>query len=187
MNKFLIVGLGNPGKEYEETRHNIGFKVVEHLAAANGATFKEGRFGWVAEFKIKGRTFVLLKPNTYMNLSGKAIRYWLQAHKLEKENLMVILDDLALAYGRMRIRGKGSDGGHNGLKSIQETLGTDQYPRLRFGIGADFSKGRQVDYVLGQWSEEEAKSLGELCAKAASASISFGMAGLPETMNKFNS
>jgi peptidyl-tRNA hydrolase, PTH1 family len=184
--KYLIVGLGNPGREYEETRHNIGFKVLDELATAQGVSFKEDRLGWMAEFKHKGRTFVLVKPNTFMNLSGKSVRYWLQTTKLERENLLVILDDLALPFGKIRMRPKGSDGGHNGLKSIQELLGTSEYPRLRFGIGDEFSKGRQVDYVLGKWSEEESKSLKDVIQTAGNAVLSFGLAGLGDTMTRFN-
>ena len=152
--KYLIVGLGNIGAEYAETRHNIGFKVADALAAEAGAVFATGRYGSVAEFRHKGRTFVLLKPSTYMNLSGKAVSYWLKAEKIPQENLLVVVDDIALPFGTIRIRAKGSDGGHNGLKSIAELLGNSDYARLRFGIGGDFPKGFQVDYVLGEWTPD---------------------------------
>lgn len=185
--KFLIVGLGNIGAEYENTRHNIGFKVVEKLAADAGVTFSTGRYAAVAEMRNKGKTFVLIKPSTYMNLSGNAVRYWMQEEKISIENVMVITDDLALPFGKLRMRGKGSDGGHNGLKHIQQILNTDAYARLRFGVGAEFSKGQQVDYVLGEWNEEEKKTLDERIDKAAKSILSFGHIGLARTMNEVNS
>ena len=185
--KYLIVGLGNIGAEYAETRHNIGFKVADALAAEAGAVFATGRYGSVAEFRHKGRTFVLLKPSTYMNLGGKAVSYWLKAEKIPQENLLVVVDDIALPFGAIRIRAKGSDGGHNGLKSIAELLGNSDYARLRFGIGGDFPKGFQVDYVLGEWTPDERAALPGRIGTAAEAVLSFGTAGLERTMNGFNS
>lgn len=184
--KFLIVGLGNIGSEYAETRHNIGFKVLDALAGASNLFFKTERYGDVCELKHKGRTFILLKPSTYMNLSGNAVRYWMQQEKITLENVLVITDDLALPFGKLRMRGKGSDGGHNGLKHIQEILQTTEYARLRFGISAEFSKGHQVDYVLGVWNEDELKTLKEHIDKAAKSVLSFGLIGLARTMNEFN-
>lgn len=152
---FLIVGLGNPGTEYEKTRHNIGFEVLDALAKKYESSWSVERHGWVAQFRTKGRQVYLLKPNTYMNLSGKAVAYWMQQHKVKLEHVLVVLDDLAIDLSTLRLRLKGSDGGHNGLKSIDQTLGTQQYARLRFGIGNNFPKGRQVDFVLGKWKPEE--------------------------------
>ncbi len=153
--KYLIVGLGNIGAEYAETRHNIGFKVLDAFAEASNAVFGAGRYGAVCETKYKGRTFVLLKPSTYMNLSGKAVSYWMQAGKIEPENLLVVVDDIALPFGTLRLRARGSDGGHNGLKNIALMLGSENYARLRFGVGGDFPRGHQVDYVLGEWTDQE--------------------------------
>ena len=184
--KFLIVGLGNIGSEYAETRHNIGFKVLDALAGASNLFFKTERYGDVCELKHKGRTFILLKPSTYMNLSGNAVRYWLQQEKISIENMLVITDDLALPYGKLRMRGQGSDGGHNGLKHINEILQTTQYARLRFGISAEFAKGQQVDYVLGVWSTEERETLLAHIEKSAKAVLSFGLIGLARTMNDVN-
>lgn len=184
--KFLIVGLGNIGSEYEHTRHNIGFKVVEKLAQDAGVSFTTGRYAAVAEMKNKGKTLILIKPSTYMNLSGNAVRYWMQEEKISIENIMVITDDLALPFGKLRMRGKGSDGGHNGLKHIQQILGTDAYPRLRFGVGAEFSKGQQVDYVLGEWNDDEKKTLQERIEVAAKGILSFAHIGLERTMNAVN-
>jgi len=186
MKKFLIVGLGNIGPKYEETRHNIGFKVLDQLAKEEGITFETVKLGDRAEFKFKGRTFVLLKPSTFMNLSGKAVNYWLQKEKVAQDNLLVVTDDLNLSFGTIRIKAKGSDGGHNGLKNIQQQLNTSKYNRFRFGISDEFSKGNQVDYVLGEWSEEENKALPERLKTAAEAIRSFGTAGLSNTMNAFN-
>ena len=157
--KYLIVGLGNIGPEYQNTRHNIGFKVLDAFAKASNTVFEDMRYGAVATVKLKGRTLILLKPNTYMNLSGKAVSYWMQKEKIELSNLFVVVDDLALPFGTIRLRGKGSDGGHNGLKNINQLLGTQDYARLRFGIGNEFPKGKQVDYVLGEWSPEEEERL----------------------------
>lgn len=184
--KFLIVGLGNIGSEYENTRHNIGFKIVEHLASNAGASFVTGRYAAVCEMRHKGKTFILIKPSTYMNLSGNAVRYWMQEEKISIENILVITDDLALPFGKLRMRGKGSDGGHNGLKHIQQILNTDAYARLRFGVGAEFSKGQQVDYVLGDWNEEEKKTLQERIEVAAKGVLSFGLIGIARTMNDIN-
>lgn len=186
MSKFLIVGLGNIGEEYAETRHNIGFKVAEELATEAGTRFRSDRYADVAEVKHKGKTLIVIKPTTYMNLSGKAVNYWLQAEKISVENMMVVVDELALPYGRIRIGPKGSDGGHNGLKNIQETLGNSIYPRLRFGIGNSFNKGAQVNYVLGAWSEEELKTLSERVKIAADACKAFAFMGLERCMNAFN-
>lgn len=183
--KYLIVGLGNMGAEYDHTRHNIGFEVVDALAVAFDVSFKNDQLGDIAEFKYKGRTFVLLKPSTYMNRSGKAVRYWLQKKKITKQNLLVIVDDLNLDFGKQRLRGKGSDGGHNGLKDINQMLGNN-YARLRIGIGNEFSRGRQVDYVLGKWSSEEAEKLKEVIDYAVETVKSFGTIGLNFTMNQFN-
>ena len=184
--KYLIAGLGNIGAEYTETRHNIGFKVVDALAKAAGVAFETGRYGSVAELKYKGRTFILLKPSTYMNLSGKAVGYGLKTEKIPIENLFVVVDDIAMPFGTLRIRGKGSDGGHNGLKNIAESLGHNNYARLRFGIGGDFPKGFQVDYVLGTWTKEEADALPERLDMAGEVIRSFATAGLERTMNAFN-
>lgn len=186
MSKFLIAGLGNIGDEYAHTRHNIGFDVLDHLAKEAGVKFSNGRLADVAEMKYKGKTLILVKPTTYMNLSGKAINYWLQAEKISVENLMVVVDELALPLGKVRIGPKGSDGGHNGLKNIQETLNTTNYPRLRFGIGNEFGKGYQVDYVLGKWSDEEQKILSERIKLAADAVKAFAFGGLQNCMNTYN-
>ncbi|MFT4525348.1 MAG: PTH1 family peptidyl-tRNA hydrolase [Bacteroidia bacterium] len=184
--KYLIVGLGNIGAEYANTRHNIGFKVVDAFAEASTSLFKVDRFGDVCEIKHRGRTFVLLKPNTYMNLSGKAVRYWMDQAKVSLENVLIITDDLALPVGKIRIRKKGSDGGHNGLKSINEVLASQAYPRMRFGVGDDFSKGRQVDFVLGQWTSEEEKIIEHQVKKAVDAIKAFGTMDLSLVMTNFN-
>ncbi len=186
MNKYLIVGLGNPGIKYKDTRHNIGFKVLDKLANEKGASFETEKLGDIARFRFKGRTFVLLKPNTFMNLSGKAVNYWLQKEKVELHNSLCITDDLNLDFGAIRIKAKGSAGGHNGLKSIIEVLGRQDFPRLRFGVAANFSKGKQIDYVLGEWNKEENRFLPELIDKSARAALSFGAAGIGNTMNQFN-
>jgi len=184
--KFLIVGLGNPGSEYEETRHNIGFKVVDALAKELEGSFTLDKAAYKTEVKFKGRTLVLIKPITYMNLSGKAVNYWLQAEKINLENLVVITDDIALPFGKLRMKGKGSDGGHNGLKDIQGTLKTQDYVRLRFGVGSDFAKGKQSDYVLGNWSKEESLDLPERIAVATEFLKSFSTQGLALTMTNWN-
>ncbi len=184
--KYLIVGLGNVGSEYEGTRHNIGFDVVNELARRMQCEFELGRHAWVAEGKFRGRSLTLLKPTTFMNLSGKAVNYWLRELKINPDRLLIVTDDLALPFGKIRLKGKGSDGGHNGLKHINEVLGHNQYPRLRFGIGDDFSKGRQVDYVLSPWSAEEQKTLELEVNRSADAVESFCTQGLAMTMNNFN-
>ena len=184
--KYLIVGLGNIGAEYENTRHNIGFAVVETLAKAFEAEWKTDTLGDVASFRHKGRTFVLLKPSTYMNRSGKAVRYWMQKEKVDKNRLLVIVDDLNLPFGKLRLRGKGSDGGHNGLKDIDQITGGNNYARLRIGIGNEFSQGRQVDYVLGEWSSEEESQLSEVLNRAADTAKAFETIGLQNAMNQFN-
>ncbi|MDM8337620.1 aminoacyl-tRNA hydrolase [Mediterranea massiliensis] len=184
--KYLIVGLGNIGPEYHETRHNIGFMVVDNLAKAAGATFKDGRYGFTTTLSIKGRQLLLLKPSTYMNLSGNAVRYWMQKENIGIENLLIVVDDLALPVGALRLKGKGSDAGHNGLKHIAATLGTQNYARLRFGIGNDFPKGAQVDYVLGHFSDEDWKILPERLDMAGEIVKSFCLAGIDITMNQFN-
>jgi PTH1 family peptidyl-tRNA hydrolase len=186
MKKFLIVGLGNIGSEYANTRHNIGFKILDYVANSEGISFQTQKLGDVAELKIKGRTLILLKPNTYMNLSGKAVNYWLEKEKIEKENLLVITDDLNLAFGTIRIKTKGTDGGHNGLKNIQLLLNSTEYPRFRFGISDAFKKGKQVDYVLGEWDETEKEQLKERLALSSEIVKSFALAGLNNTMNTFN-
>ena len=184
--KYLIAGLGNIGSEYAETRHNIGFKVLDALAAAYNAVFRTERYGDVAEMRFKGRTFLLLKPSTYMNNSGNAVRYWLRKEKVEPAELLVVLDDLALPLGTIRMRAKGNDGGHNGLKSIDACIGTNAYPRLRCGIGHDFRQGQQVDYVLGEWLPEEKETLRSVIGMASEAVLSFGTQGVERTMNLFN-
>jgi len=186
MNKFLIVGLGNIGDEYANTRHNIGFMVLDAIAKENNLNFGVGRLADIAEYKFKGKTLILIKPSTYMNLSGKAVNYWLQAEKIPVENLLVITDDIALPMGMLRMKGKGSDGGHNGLKNIQETLNTPNYARLRFGVGSEFSKGRQVDYVLGKWNKEEGELLKDRIHMAVQMIQGFATIGLQRTMTAFN-
>jgi PTH1 family peptidyl-tRNA hydrolase len=186
MKKFLIVGLGNIGAEYVNTRHNIGFKVVDFLAQKEGLAFETVKLGALAEYKFKGRTFFLLKPNTYMNLSGKAVKYWMDKENIALENIMVITDDLNLPFGTVRIRPKGSDGGHNGLKNINLILSTLNYTRFRFGISDEFKKGKQIDYVLGEWDEEEKLKLPERLALASEIIKSFGTTGLEGTMTSYN-
>ena len=186
MKKFLIVGLGNIGSEYANTRHNIGFKILDYIANQEGISFQTVKLGEVAELKIKGRTILLLKPNTYMNLSGKAVKYWLEKENIEKENMLVITDDLNLSFGTIRIKNKGSDGGHNGLKNIQLLLNSTEYPRFRFGISDAFKKGQQVNYVLGEWDAEEKEKLKERLEISSKIIKSFALAGLNNTMNEFN-
>ena len=184
--KFLIVGLGNSGAEYENTRHNVGFRVVDTIAEAYGGEFSTERHGMMSTVRFKGRTIVLLKPNTFMNLSGKAVRYWLEAEKIPSDRLLVVTDDINLDYEKLRLRAKGSDGGHNGLKDIQAVLGTNVYPRLRVGVGANFSKGKQSDFVLGEWTAEEELALKEILNKSAKAVESVVTIGLSRAMNQFN-
>ena len=184
--KYLIVGLGNSGADYVRTRHNIGFKIVEKFAQLNEAVFETKKLGDIARFRFKGRTFLLLKPNTYMNLSGKAVKYWLEKEAIPHENLLIITDDLNLPFGTLRLKMKGSAGGHNGLKDVQDKLNTSQYNRLRFGISDEFAKGRQVDYVLGEWTAEEADKLKERLEQSSACIKSFVMAGVQNAMNTFN-
>jgi PTH1 family peptidyl-tRNA hydrolase len=186
MNKFLIVGLGNIGTEYVNTRHNIGFKVLDFLAKNESISFDNLKFGALAELKLKGKTFFLLKPNTYMNLSGKAVKYWMEKENIPLQNILIIADDLNLSFGTIRIRSKGSDGGHNGLKNITLVLNTQEYARFRFGISDEFKKGKQVDYVLGNWDDIEQTKLPERLEVASEIIKSFGLAGLENTMTLYN-
>lgn len=184
--KFLIVGLGNIGAEYDSTRHNIGFEVADSFVIKNGGTYNLDRHAFVSEVKWKGKIFVVIKPTTYMNLSGKAVKYWMDKEKIPLENVLVILDDLALPLGSLRLRGSGSDAGHNGLKNIQATLMTDKYPRLRFGIGNDFPKGRQVEFVLGKWKPSEVPAIQETLLKSIEAIECFATQGISKAQNMFN-
>jgi PTH1 family peptidyl-tRNA hydrolase len=186
MKKFLIVGLGNIGSEYAETRHNIGFKVLDALSEKEAFQFETVKLGDIGSFKVKGRSILCLKPSTYMNLSGKALKYWMEKEKIPLENILIITDDINLKFGVIRVKTKGSDGGHNGLKDIQNVLQTANYNRSRFGVGAEFSKGRQVDYVLGEWNEEERKQLSERLDKSCELIRSFVLSGVKNTMNQFN-
>ncbi|MEX0314268.1 MAG: aminoacyl-tRNA hydrolase [Allomuricauda sp.] len=186
MKKFLIVGLGNIGAEYEETRHNIGFKILDFLSEKEGFLFESAKLGATASFKHKGRSVLCLKPSTYMNLSGKAVKYWMEKEKIPLENVLIITDDINLPFGTLRLKTKGSDGGHNGLKDVQNTLKTAQYNRFRFGVGAEFSKGKQVDYVLGKWNEDERGALSERLQKSSDLIRSFIFSGVKNTMNQFN-
>ncbi len=186
MKKFLIAGLGNIGPKYENTRHNIGFKVLDYIAKHEDLSWETVKLGDITTLKKKGRTFIMLKPSTYMNLSGKAVKYWMEKENIPVENLLVVTDDLNLDFGTFRIKTQGSSGGHNGLKDIQATLGNGKYPRFRFGISDAFSKGRQVDYVLGEWTAEEESVLIERLEKAKQAVESYGLAGASNTMNAFN-
>lgn len=184
--KYLIVGLGNIGNEYEETRHNIGFKVVEKLAESKGGSFSVANQGSICTIKHKGRQLILLKPSTYMNRSGKAVSYYMQKEKIPVENILIVVDDLALPYGTQRLRPTGSDGGHNGLKSIDEHLSHNKYARLRIGIGNDFYAGQQVDYVLGTWTSKEREDLTKILEFAGETILSFVSIGIQLTMNNFN-
>lgn len=184
--KYLIAGLGNPGSEYELTRHNIGFLILDRLADLEKTKFTTQRLAEKAEIKFKGRQLHLIKPNTFMNLSGKAVNYWMNESKIDKENILILVDDIALPFGSLRLRGKGSSAGHNGLSHIEETLGHQNYARLRFGIGSNYSKGGQVDYVLSRFSDEEFKGLVPLMDKAIKMIQSFCTAGLERTMSGFN-
>lgn len=184
--KFLIVGLGNIGNEYDATRHNIGFEVADTFVIKNGGSYALDRHAFVSQVKWKGRTFVVIKPTTYMNLSGKALKYWMDKEKIALENVLVIVDDLALPLGTLRIRSSGSDAGHNGLKSIQQDLQTDKYPRLRFGIGNDFPKGRQVEFVLGKWKPTELPVIKDTLLKSVDAIECFATQGITKAMNVFN-
>ena len=184
--KFLITGLGNIGSEYAHTRHNVGFDIVDYISREEGVAFNDGRYGQTAQYKYKGKTFILLKPSTYVNLSGKAVNYWMQKEKIPLENLLIIVDDLALSFGSLRVKARGSDAGHNGLKSINASLGHNQYARLRFGIGDNYRKGHQVDYVLGKWTPEEKRDLPERFEQAAEIVKSFGAIGVSRTMSLYN-
>lgn len=184
--KYLIVGLGNIGDEYAHTRHNIGFDVIGALAEMNNVVFTEERYGAVGTMKYKGRELILLQPNTYMNLSGKAVNYWVQKEKIDLENILIVVDDLAIPFGTLRLKGKGSPGGHNGLKNISAMLGTDNYARLRFGLGNEFSKGGQIDFVLGHWTDDEKVHLTERLNTAGEIIKSFVTIGLQLTMTQFN-
>jgi PTH1 family peptidyl-tRNA hydrolase len=184
--KYLIVGLGNIGEEYKDTRHNIGFTVLDAMALASNAFFTDKRYGAVCQIKYKGRDLLLLKPSTFMNLSGNAVDYWMKKEKIALENMLVIVDDIALPLGSIRLRHKGSDGGHNGLSHISTILGTNEYPRLRFGIGSSFRKGSQVDFVLGSWNQEERKTVEERIPVVLEMIKSFAFAGTELTMTAFN-
>ena len=185
MDKYLIVGLGNPGYEYENTRHNTGFMVLDKMAESAGVSFEDKRYGYVAETSIKGRKVFLLKPTTYMNLSGNAVRYWLQKENIDQKRLLVGVDDLSIPLGDYRLKGNGSNGGHNGLGNIQQLIG-QQYARLRMGIGSDFQRGQQVDWVLGKYTDEDMHTLQPSIDEAVEIIRSFVLAGLDITMNQFN-
>ena len=184
--KYLIVGLGNIGPEYRNTRHNIGFKVLDAFAEVSNISFSTQRYGDIAQVRVKNKVLVLLKPSTYMNLSGNAVRYWMQKENIALENVLIVVDDLALPFGTLRLKGKGSDAGHNGLKHIAEILGTQNYARLRFGIGNDFPRGHQIDYVLGNFTEEDMKTMDERLETAGNIIKSFCLAGINITMNQYN-
>lgn len=184
--KYLIAGLGNIGTEYDATRHNIGFDVADILTIRNKSTFSQDRLADVSKFKFKGRNVVVIKPTTYMNLSGKAVKYWMDKERIQIDNVLIIIDELALPLGTLRMKASGSDGGHNGLKSVQELLQTTRYPRLRFGIGNDFPKGRQVDFVLGKWTKEEMDVIKYRVIDAAEMVESFIFQGIERTMNSYN-
>lgn len=186
MKKFLIVGLGNIGEKYDETRHNIGFKILNNYASINSLNYSIEKLGAITTHKIKGRTIIFLKPSTYMNLSGKAIKYWMTKEKIPLENILVITDDLNLPFGTLRVKTKGGDGGHNGLKDTQDKLQTSKYCRFRFGISSEFSKGKQIDYVLGNWTEEESQSLKERLSLCNDIIESFVLSGVNNTMNTYN-
>ncbi len=183
---FLIVGLGNIGSEYAQTRHNIGFRVLDALAKASNLVFEDKRYGAVTTLKVKNQTLTLLKPSTYMNLSGNALRYWMNEKKIPLENILVVVDDLSLPFGQLRMRPGGSEAGHNGLKHISSVLGTQQYARLRFGIGNDFPRGGQVDFVLGEFTDEDLKTMDERLELAGEMVKSFALSGIQFTMNHFN-
>lgn len=186
MKKYLIVGLGNIGEKYRNSRHNIGFQILDALAAEKSISFETRKLGDLARFTYKGRTFILLKPSTYMNLSGKAVQYWHKLENIPLENILVLTDDLNLPFGTIRLKAKGSAGGHNGLTNINEVLQTQDYARLRFGIGSEYTRGQQVDHVLGTWNEEEKKLLPERIEKTTRAITSFALAGIQNTMSEFN-
>ena len=184
--KFLIVGLGNPGVKYSKTRHNVGFKSLDYISRNANVEFENCKFGELCSFKYRGKLVFLLKPNTYMNLSGNAVNYWIKKEKIPLSNLLVVTDDINLSLGLLRMKKKGSDGGHNGLKNIQDLLLSSSYPRLRIGAGNEFSKGKQVDYVLGDWSEEEEEIIKQKLVTIKEMILSFCFAGIENTMNIFN-
>lgn len=184
--KFLIAGLGNIGAEYDGTRHNIGFDIADVFAMKNDAVFSQDKLAYVANLKWRGKTFIVIKPTTYMNLSGKAVKYWMDKEKISIENTLVLVDELALPLGTLRMKGAGSDGGHNGLKSIQDSLQTTKYPRLRFGVGNDFPRGKQVEFVLGRWESSEMPLVKENILRSVEMIESFAFRGLQQTMNQFN-
>lgn len=186
MAKFLIVGLGNIGPEYQNTRHNIGFMIVDAFAQSVNAEWQDKRYGFVAKCRVKSAEMVLLKPSTYMNLSGNAVRYWLQQEKIPVENMLVLVDDLNLPFGTIRIRKKGSNGGHNGLGNIQSALGSDAYARVRFGIGNEYTRGAQINFVLGKWTAEEEQQINDRLKVTTELIPSFCLAGIDRTMNQFN-
>ena len=184
--KYLIAGLGNVGDEYTNTRHNIGFKILDALAKASNISFEDKRYGFIGRLKYKGRIFILLKPSTYVNLSGLAVNFWVKKEKLSLDNFLAVVDDVSIPFGSLRIRPKGGDAGHNGLAHINQILGTNNFPRLRFGIGDDFPTGTQVNYVLGEWSREEEENLPEIIRHATEMILAFGTIGLELTMTKYN-
>jgi PTH1 family peptidyl-tRNA hydrolase len=184
--KYLIAGLGNTGDEYTNTRHNIGFKILDAMAKASNISFEDKRYGFIGRLRYKGRTFVLIKPSTFVNLSGLAVNYWLKKEKLPLEKFLAVVDDVSIPLGSVRIRPKGGDAGHNGLANITQVLGTNNYPRLRFGIGDDFPPGTQVNYVLGEWSPEEEKKLPELIHHCSEMILAFGTIGMELTMTRYN-
>lgn len=184
--KYLIVGLGNIGDEYASTRHNIGFRILDALAKASNVVFEDKRYGFVGQMRLKGHILVLLKPSTYMNLSGNAVRYWMQKENIPIENLLVVVDDIALPFGQLRLRPQGSDAGHNGLKHIQQILGTNAYARLRFGLGKDYPRGGQIDFVLGDFLPEEEEQLPDRIECAGNIIKEFCLAGVQNAMNRFN-
>ena len=184
--KYLVVGLGNPGMKYADTRHNIGFKIVEEFAREREGTFTTEKLANIARVKFKGRSIVLCQPNTFMNLSGKAVNYWMQQEKISRENVLIITDDIALPFGKLRMKGKGSDGGHNGLKDIQAVLGTNEFTRLRFGVGSEFNPGKQSNYVLADWSPDEQSNLNERIEVATEFIKGYTSVGLQLTMTNWN-
>ncbi|MCM4162342.1 MULTISPECIES: aminoacyl-tRNA hydrolase [unclassified Arenibacter] len=186
MKKFLVVGLGNIGEEYVETRHNIGFKILDSLSVEEDFSFETAKLGDVGTFKVKGKSIICLKPSTYMNRSGKALKYWMDKENIPLENVLIITDDINLSFGTIRLKTKGSDGGHNGLKDVQQYLLTTNYNRLRFGVGSDFGKGKQIDYVLGEWNQEEKEALTERFARVNALIRSFVLSGVNRTMNEYN-
>ena len=186
MKKFLVVGLGNIGEEYAETRHNIGFKILDSLAREEDFIFETAKLGDVGTFKVKGRSIICLKPSTYMNRSGKAVKYWMDKENIPLENVLIVTDDINLSFGTIRLKTKGSDGGHNGLKDVQQYLLTTNYNRLRFGVGSDFGKGKQIDYVLGEWNQEEKDALVERYERINALIRSFVLSGVNRTMNEYN-